>query len=219
MGKIALVAGATGLVGSELVRQLLATREYEKVITIVRRSSEMVHDKLEEKVVNFDALTLDEPIDHVYCCLGTTIKKAKTKEAFQKVDLDYPLLLAKLAKKHQASQFLVISSMGASVKSPFFYSQVKGELEQQLQELELNGLHIFRPSLLLGAREEFRLGEATTEKLASVFPFLFTGPLKKYQPIHAKTVAYAMMATALTESRGMHIYESESIAKKEEVPL
>lgn len=214
MGKIALVAGATGLVGSEVVQQLLATRAYEKVITIVRRSPGIMHDKLEEKVVNFDELTLDEPIDHVYCCLGTTIKKAKTKEAFQKVDLDYPLLLAKLAKKHQASQFLVISSMGASVKSPFFYSRVKGELEQRLQELELNGLHIFRPSLLLGEREESRLGEGIAGKLASVFPFLFTGPLKKYQPIHGKTVAYAMVTTALTESGGVHVYESENIAKK-----
>ncbi|PAQ16106.1 oxidoreductase [Bacillaceae bacterium SAOS 7] len=219
MGKIALVAGATGLVGSELVQQLLATPEYEKVITIVRRSSGIVHDKLEEKVVNFDELTLDDPIDHIYCCLGTTIKKAKTKEAFQKVDLDYPLMLAKLAKKYQVSQFLVISSMGASVKSSFFYSRVKGELEQRLQALRLNGLHIFRPSLLLGERDEFRLGEATTEKLANVFPFLFTGPLKKYKPIHAKTVAYAMVTTALTESGGVHVYESESITKKEEVPL
>ncbi|MGM7634352.1 oxidoreductase [Bacillus sp. Hm123] len=214
MGKVALVAGATGLVGSEVVQQLLATSAYEKVITVVRRSSGMVHDKLEEKVVNFDELTLDESIDHVYCCLGTTIKKAKTKEAFQKVDLDYPLRLAKLAKKHQVSQFLVISSMGASVKSPFFYSRVKGELEQQLQALELNGLHIFRPSLLLGEREESRLGEGIAEKLASVFPFLFTGPLKKYQPIHAKTVAHAMVAMALTESGGVHMYESENIAKK-----
>ncbi|WP_203362915.1 oxidoreductase [Bacillus sp. REN10] len=221
MGKIALVAGATGLVGMKLVQQLLAAPEYEKVITLVRRASGMAHDKLEEQVVHFDSLNqlmLDGRVDHAFCCLGTTIKKAKTKEAFRVVDLDYPLRLAQLAKRHHASQFLVISSMGASVASPFFYSRVKGELEQRLQTLELNGLHLFRPSLLLGERSDFRFGEAAAEKFFQAFPFLFAGPMKKYKPIHAETVARAMVAAALTEKSGVHIYESDQIDEKRVCP-
>lgn len=213
--KIALIAGATGLVGTELVKRLLEAPEYKKVILIGRRSSGIIHEKLEEKVIRFEELAhlhFDSAIDHVYCCLGTTIKKAKTKEAFQKVDLEYPLLLAKLAKNHQASQFLVISSMGANAKSPVFYSKTKGQLEDRLKELGLNGLKIFRPSLLLGERNEFRFAEATTAKLSKAFPFLFIGKMKKYKPVKAATVARAMLAIALLDQLGTHVYESQHIA-------
>lgn len=213
--KTALIAGATGLVGTELVKRLLKAPEYTKIIMIVRRPTGIVHEKLEEKVIRFEELSqLDLParIDHVYCCLGTTIKKAKTKEAFQKVDLEYPVLLAKLAKKHEASQFLVISSMGANAQSPIFYNKVKGQLEAQLNEVGLNGLKIFRPSLLLGERNEFRFAEATTAKLSKSFPFVFIGKMKKYKPVQAATVARAMLAIALLDQSGTHVYESQHIA-------
>lgn len=213
--KTALIAGATGLVGTELVKRLLEAPEYTKIIIIVRRPTGIVHAKLEEQIIRFEELSqLDLPtrIDHVYCCLGTTMKKAKTKEAFQKVDLDYPILLAKLAKKHQAAQFLVISSMGANAQSPVFYSKTKGQLEDQLKQMGLKGLKIFRPSLLLGERNEFRLAEATTAKLSKSLPFLFIGKMKKYKPVQAATVARAMIAIALLDQSGTHVYESQHIA-------
>jgi uncharacterized protein YbjT (DUF2867 family) len=216
MGKTALVVGATGLVGSELVKILLASPEYDRVIVWVRKSIGIPDDRLEEHIIDFDRLGACEAagkVDHVFCCLGTTIKKAKTREVFKKVDLDYPLALGSWAKAHGVAQFLVISALGADANSRIFYSKTKGQLEQALGKLGLNGLHIFRPSLLLGERNEFRLGEAAAAKVSRLVPVLFSGPLKQYAPIQAGRVAGAMYKVALKEKRGTYTYSSNEISQ------
>ncbi|MDP4091664.1 MAG: NAD-dependent epimerase/dehydratase family protein [Bacillota bacterium] len=216
MGKVALVVGATGLVGNELVRILLSAPEYEKVIVWVRTSMDINHNKLEEKIINFrelDKHVIDKSVNHVFCCLGTTMRKAKNMEAFATVDLEYPVVLAKKARERQVSQFLTISAMGADPNSKIFYNRIKGQLEEELKKVGLPGLHIFRPSLLLGKRKEFRLGEKAAGAAYRVLPFIFIGSIKKYKPIHARTVARAMYRVALTEKHGVNIYESNNIAK------
>ena len=216
MGKTALVVGATGLVGGELVKILLAAPEYDRVLVWVRRSIGMTGDKLEERIIDFDRLgacTAAGKVDHVFCCLGTTIKKAKTREAFIKVDLEYPLALGGWARANGVAQFLVISALGADANSRIFYSRTKGQMEQALGKLGLNGLHIFRPSLLLGERNEFRLGEAAAAKVSRLVPFLFSGPLKQYAPVQAGREAGAMYKVALQEKRGIHTYSSNEIDK------
>jgi uncharacterized protein YbjT (DUF2867 family) len=212
--KTALVVGATGLVGSELVKLLLEAPEYEKIIVWVRSSTNIINAKLQEVIIDFnniESYEFDEKIQHVFCCLGTTIKKAKTKEAFKKVDLEYPIFLAKKAKARKVSQFLLISSMGADENSRFFYSKVKGQLEGELIKMGLKSLKIFRPSLLLGERKEFRFGEKIAAVISQGLPFIFDGGLRKYRPIYGETVAKAMYKTAVEERPGTQIFSSEEI--------
>ncbi|GGF86721.1 oxidoreductase [Paenibacillus abyssi] len=216
MGKVAVVAGAAGLVGKELVQLLLQHPDYERVIALVRRKSGAEQGKLIELVVSFDRLEqeasgLMKGAD-VFCALGTTIKKAKSQEQFRRVDYVYPLQLGELGKREGVRSYSVITAMGANEQSRFFYSRVKGELETRLAALGLNTLHIFRPSLLLGDREEFRLGERIGGAAAKPLSFLLNGPLRKYRAIEATTVAEAMVAAVQRESNpGVHIYESDRI--------
>jgi len=214
--KTAIVVGATGLVGKELVKVLIGSDEYEKIIVWVRQSLRIFHWKLEEKQIDFEMINtyeIDATVDHIYCCLGTTIKKAGTEEAFKVVDLKYPLIMARKAKEAGILQFIIISAMGASLDSMSFYSRTKGEMEESLQALNLLGLHIVRPSLLLGKRPEFRLGEQLAAILISIVPFIFIGRLKKYKPIPAKVVAYAMYRVANQGIIGNHIYESNTLVE------
>jgi uncharacterized protein YbjT (DUF2867 family) len=196
----ALVIGATGFVGRKVVTMLLNNEQYEKVTVLVRRSLNIKNAKLNEQIIDFDKmndyLSLFRVHD-VFCCLGTTIKKAKSKENFEKVDLDYPLSAAILAKENGVEKFLVISAMGANSNSKIYYNKVKGELENRLKMIGLDSLHIFRPSLLLGEREEFRLGERVGEYLMKGLGFILVGPLKNYRGITGEKVASAMMQVAL----------------------
>ncbi|MFX3623545.1 MAG: oxidoreductase [Ectobacillus sp.] len=213
--RTALVLGASGLVGQELVEQLLDCDHYASVTVLVRRPIEQRHEKLQQKIVDFNILEQYEAyfaVDDVYSCLGTTIKKAKTKENFMKVDYGYTMRAARICERKNVHNFLVISSMGANPKSMFFYSQVKGRIEEELKQVSIEGIHIFRPSLLLGEREEFRFGEQMAEKISAVLPFLYKGPFEKYKPISAWQVAKGMCTTALRNKKGIHIYESNAIA-------
>ncbi|MDP5275987.1 oxidoreductase [Chengkuizengella axinellae] len=214
MQKSALIAGSTGLVGSELLRYLLDSKEYESVTAIVRKPLHITHPKLKEFIVDFEKLHEFEDVfkvNDVFCCLGTTIKKAKTKEAMTRIDVEYPLVMAKLAKKMGAKQFLVISAMQANPNSSTFYSRIKGEMEQELRKVGFDALHVFRPSLLVGDRKEFRLGEKSAEILFKALFFVFIGPLKKYKAIHAKTVASGMLKAAQSEKQGVNVYLSDEI--------
>ncbi|MFC7786241.1 NAD-dependent epimerase/dehydratase family protein [Rossellomorea sp. GCM10028870] len=214
MPKVALVEGSTGLVGSHLIEILIKSPEYKKVISFVRRSSGVKHEKLDERIIPFDQMKLlpHEEIDDVFCCLGTTIKKAQTKEAFRKVDYEYPVQLGNLGKDHGAKQYMVISAIGASSGSPFFYSKVKGELEEDLIALNYPALHIFRPSLLLGERDEFRLGEKAGEIFSRAIRPVMVGKLKKYRSISGGQVAYGMYRAANGHvSEKVTFHESDQI--------
>lgn len=214
MKRKALVVGATGLVGKRVVNQILQNDNYEKVTILVRNSSGITHDKLEEVVINFQNIEEYEQyfyVNDVFSCLGTTIKTAKTKEKFKEVDYDYTINTANIAKKTNVQNFLVISSLGANSRSRVFYNKVKGEVERDLVNLSMNTLFIFRPSLLLGDRKEFRIGEKVAEKIAEIFSFVFTGKLQKYKPIHAEKVAKAMIISALKNETGNRIIESNDI--------
>ena len=212
--KSALVLGATGLIGKELVKVLEESDQYENIKCLVRRPIELESKICEEHIVDFNELHKYHElfkVSDVFCCLGTTIKKAKTKEAFRKVDYEYPEEAAKLAKENGAEKFLIVSSMGADPKSLFFYSRVKGDVEEALISLNLPSLHIFRPSLLLGERSEFRLGEKIAEKASGVMNKLMVGPLRPYRGIQARKVAAAMAFVAQSNKKGNNIYLSHEM--------
>ncbi|TVY06883.1 NAD-dependent epimerase/dehydratase family protein [Paenibacillus cremeus] len=216
-GKIAVVAGATGLIGSELVRMLESDPAYARVIVLVRRKVDWgVQSRVETVVVDFDRL--EEALEavpvggaHVFCALGTTIRKAGSQEAFRQVDYAYPLALGRAAAKAGAEQFLIVSAMGANAESGIFYNRVKGEVEEGLRQLGLRGLHLFRPSLLLGERQEFRLGERIGAVVSRGLAFLLVGGWRKYRPIAAAKVAKAMLQTAAAGREGDFVYESDVI--------
>ncbi|HDX9580381.1 TPA: oxidoreductase [Bacillus pseudomycoides] len=213
--RTALVLGASGLIGQEVTQLLLDSDQYDSVTIFVRKPLDWKHEKLQQKKVDFSILEQYKEffaVDDVFNCLGTTIKKARTKGDFKKVDYEYTLRAARIAEEQAVQNFLVISSMGANPKSLFFYSQVKGQMEDAIKKLVIGGIHIFRPSLLLGERDEFRLGERMGEKISGIIPFLFKGSFSKYKPISAEQVAKGMYVTALREESGVHIHESSEIA-------
>lgn len=211
----AIVVGATGLVGSSLVEQLCANDDYVSVTVIARTAPTFRHDKLTVKVRDFAHLE-ERDIDfahELYCCLGTTRKKAGSKQAFENVDFAYPLHIASLAKKRGIPHFLVITAMGAKEGSPFYYNRVKGLLEKELIELELPQLSIIRPSLLLGKRTEFRLGERLGAFFAKLISPLLFGPLKNFKAITGSQVAEAMIYIALYENKQhVAVYKSGQLA-------
>jgi uncharacterized protein YbjT (DUF2867 family) len=213
MAKTAVIAGATGLVGRELVDLLLHGDDFDQVIVLVRRSLQRNHPKLTEYIVDFDQLehVVPDEIWHeasIFCTLGTTMKQAGTRDNFRRVDYDYPLALARIAKRHQAKQFVIVTAMGADAKSMVFYSRVKGELEVQLQALQLNSLSILRPSLLVGHRQEQRIGEQVANRVAGWLSFIFVGPLQQYKPVSGRTVAMAMERIARSARSGTRFYTS-----------
>jgi len=212
--KTALIAGATGLVGSELLQMLVKSDHYKTIHVITRRPIETGSDKLVTHIADpetIENLVIHEKMDHAFCALGTTIKKAKTRENFRRIDHDYVLAFAKKVVGFGAEKFMVVSSLGANPKSLFFYNRVKGEVEQALKQVQFKHLFIFRPSLLLGKRKEQRTGEEIAARLYRVLEPLFIGKLKKYKGIEAATVAKAMISVALHETAAERIYESDEI--------
>lgn len=210
--KTAVVVGGSGLVGTYLIEALLNDNRYHKVISLGRSELPIQNNKLEQKVVDFDNLELSGfEVDDVFCCLGTTIKKAGSKENFRKVDFTYPVNVAEWSLSNGASQFILNSSMGADDSSAIFYNQVKGEVEKVISSLGFEACYIIRPSLLLGPRKEFRFGETVGKFFMNGLGFMFVGGLKKYKPIHAKTVAESMVAVATEEKKGVFVYESDAL--------
>lgn len=214
--KIALVFGATGLVGNYCLRELLESPLYSTIKVFNRRKMEINHPKIKEYLIDFnDIETYADWIvgDDVFCCLGTTRKKAGSKEAFSKVDYTYVLELAKIAAKNRANQFLLVSSMGADKDSMIFYSQVKGKIEDAIQNLEYWSVHIFRPSLLLGNRNETRMGEGLAMAASRLFNLVTDRIAPQYSAIRAEQVAVGMLKAAQRVDNGVFIYESDEIQK------
>jgi uncharacterized protein YbjT (DUF2867 family) len=207
MARTALVAGATGLIGNQLLQLLLLDADYEKVIALSRKPLIISNSKFENFLINVDewAKLSSLKADDVFCCLGTTIKQAKTKAAFRKVDFEYPVEIAKALKQNGAENFLLVSALGADKNSRIFYNQVKGEVEAAIKELNYKATYIFRPSLLLGDRKEQRSGEDAAKVFYKIFGALIP---QKYKGIEALKVARAMVAEAKLGKPGLHVYES-----------
>ncbi|MGI4761668.1 MAG: NAD-dependent epimerase/dehydratase family protein [Janthinobacterium lividum] len=214
MKKTALLAGATGLVGSALLPLLLASDRYAKVIVVGRRAVATQHPKLVQVVTDLDKLENERLrliADDVYCCLGTTIRQAGSQEAFYKVDYLYVVQLAALTAANFAAQFLVVSSLGADLDSRFYYSRVKGEMEAAVRQTPFRAIHVFRPSLLLGERPTPRLGERFGAALLGLVRPLLRGSWRKYRPVAARTVAQAMLRAAEDDGGGVRIHSSETL--------
>lgn len=216
---IAVVAGATGLVGQQLVKRLLDHSAYRRVIVFVRRELDISHPKLVQRLISYDQF--EEALDEatmkdadVFCTLGTTIRQAGSQEAFRKVDYSYPLVLGKQAKKYGAAKLLIVTAMGSSPQSTLFYNRVKGELERDLKALNLPRLVIMQPSLMLGNRKEKRLGErAGIIVFQLVRPFLI-GPLSQYRAVHSADVAQVMVEAARRSTPKLEVFGSNDIARK-----
>ena len=211
MQKTALLAGATGLIGLQLLPLLLASERYDKVIVVGRKSVPTIHPKLVQVITELDKLEdarLKLIADDVYCCLGTTMARAGSQAAFFKVDFSYVVQLAALAAGNFAAQFLVVSSMGADAESRVYYSRVKGEMEAAVRQAPFRAVHIFRPSLLLGERAAPRLGERLGAVVLGALRPLLRGPLRKYRPVASAAVAAAMLRAAREDGSGVQVHEA-----------
>lgn len=212
MSLTAVVLGATGLVGSELVRLLLSSDQYARVITVSRRPLNLQSDKLESCVVDFECL--DEIADHIrgdvlFSCLGTTKKQAGSIAAQRVVDHDYQLQVARLAAANGVAHYCLVSSSGANSASASAYMKMKGELEDAVKQLNFQRTSFFQPSLLLGEREHMRLGES----LGAVFvPWLCRLPmLQRYRPIEGREVAEKMLQVSLAAGSGLAVFNLQEV--------
>jgi uncharacterized protein YbjT (DUF2867 family) len=204
-----LLLGATGLVGSHVLRRLSADSAFGRIVVLTRRplSSELVGGTVEPHVVDFENLAGHASlfaVDQIISALGTTIRHAGTQEAFRRVDYDYPRLAARLGAERGATHFLLVSSIGADARSRVFYSRVKGELEDAVLALSYRSVTIVRPSLLRGPRAEHRLGEQIAKRVAFLLP-------PKYKPVDAHAVAAALVRAAKADMPGRRIIESREI--------
>lgn len=214
-GKRACLLGASGLVGGFCLQALLADESYVSVTLLSRRELPVVSSpRLSQKVIDFESLAAPDfaGADDVFCCLGTTIGKAGSQAAFRRVDLEYPLAAAKAAREAGAKQFVLVSSVGANPASKNFYLRTKGELEQAVSDLGFRAVHIFRPSLLLGSRKEFRLGERIAMAVMPLLNLAMLGGLRRYRAISAAGVGKAMVAAARLGEIGTIVYEHDRIA-------
>lgn len=212
--KTAIIIGASGLTGKALLYQLLQDDSFNRVIIFVRKELTIAHVKLTQYVVDFNALNSCKDLikgDVVFCCVGTTIKTAGSQEAFKKVDFTYPVEFAKLAKENNIPVFCLQSSLGADAKSNNFYLKTKGETEEAIRNLNFQSFATFRPSMLLGDRTEFRLGEKIGKIVMQTLSFAFVGKLKRYKAIHVKQVASAMIKHAKSGNTGNTIIENEAM--------
>lgn len=212
--KTAIIVGATGLVGGQLTNKLLNDDRYNLVKIFVRKPSGINHPKLEEHIVDFDKLeTWKNKItgDELFSAMGTTIKKAGSKDAQYKIDFTYQYECAKAASENGVGKYLLVSSAGANANSRNFYLRMKGEVDEKVSELPFKQIYIFRPSILAGKRKERRRGEEIGTFMVKFFTQIIP-PLKKYRPIEAETVAGAMIKAAnQTYQDKLVIYELDQI--------
>jgi uncharacterized protein YbjT (DUF2867 family) len=202
------ILGATGLVGAECVRRFAESSRFTRVIALVRRPLPRAPSaRVETHVIDFERLESAAEffrVSHIVCALGTTIKKAGTRERFRRVDHDYPLAAARLGLREGARHFLLVSALGASARSRVFYSRVKGEVEDAIRALPYQSVTLVRPSLLLGQREELRLGESIGKLFAKVVP-------RRYRPVQASAVAATIVRAAVEDRVGVRVIESKEI--------
>ncbi|MBZ5506671.1 MAG: oxidoreductase [Acidobacteriia bacterium] len=214
--RTAVVLGASGLVGGFCLRTLVDDPDTTRVLTFGRRELPLLtRAKVTQRVAELGSLTAEDfhGAQDVYCALGTTIRKAGSQAAFRLVDLEWPLRAAQESLKAGAEQFVVVSSVGADPASKNFYLRTKGELERELARLPFKAVHILRPSLLIGRRTEFRMGETIMMKIAPALDLLALGPLRKYHSMRAEIAGKAMVGAAKQGKNGTLIYEYQEIVK------
>ena len=218
MPREALIVGATGAVGSELLKLCLESDTYSRVTVIARRPAATDHAKLHWIEAEFDALGNLPPVSGLadgdaFCCLGTTIKAAGSEAAFRQVDYDYVVNAARFAKACDVSHFSMVTAMGANPRSRVFYSRTKGEVEAAIIEEDFPSLHIFRPSLLTGDRAEFRLKEEISKWAMSLMTPLFKVGLRRLKPVEISRVARALHLSADRDrmTGSPRIYENDEI--------
>jgi uncharacterized protein YbjT (DUF2867 family) len=210
--KTALVIGATGLVGSELVKQLLDHDKFGKVVVFARRSTGLQHQKLEEHIIDFNKPDTWKHLvkgDVVFSALGTTLKQAGSKDAQYQIDYTYQYQFAAAGAENGVPVYVLVSSAGADTKSRIFYSRIKGELERDVKQLSFTAIHILQPSLLVGDRKEERKDEKIGYVLLNGLNKI--GLFKKYKPIHDSIVAKAMINASLWGKSGVHISILEEV--------
>jgi uncharacterized protein YbjT (DUF2867 family) len=214
--KSAVVFGATGLVGKELINALLENNDFESITAVVRKQLVLTDSKLKQiKLPDFSKLLdLRDKLkaEVFFCSVGTTIKTAGSKEEFARVDLEIPKKIAQLAEALSIPSLVAISSIGADVNSSNFYLRTKGEMEKTVREIYHGNLKFVRPSLLMGNRNEFRFGEKVSVAFMKGFGWLFAGPFKKYRGIYARDVAHVMIKIS-DQPADKLIYESDELQK------
>lgn len=209
--KTAVIAGATGLIGRQLLEALLSSRRYSSVVALTRRPLALTHPHLRNIITDFQDLgkaLADIALDDVFCCLGTTMAKAGSRDKFYEVDFQFPLNLAIATRGLGAKQYLLVSAVGADAHSKVYYNRVKGEVEKAISEVGFDTLHVFRPSLLLGPRAEKRTGEEIAKTLYKIFSFAVP---PKYKAISSEKVVEAMVAFAARDMQGTFIHESRDL--------
>lgn len=212
----ALVLGATGLVGGHCLDLLLADAAWERVTTLGRRPVAREHPKLEQRTADFDRLAEHAEAfaaDDVFCCLGTTIRAAGSREAFRRVDHDFAVAAARLASERGARHFLLVTALGADPASRVFYNRVKGETERDVSGLPFFAVSILRPSLILGERADRRPAEALAQRVAPLLSPLLAGPLRRYRAVEARVIARAMTRLAKETAPGVRIVENDELAR------
>lgn len=208
----AVVIGASGLIGNNLVRELLREDVFKKVRVLVRREINIIHPKLQQEIVDFNDINDYTGKfgfgDVIFCCIGTTQKKVKgNKEVYTRIDFDIPVNAARMGIVNQFKKFLIVSSIGANENSINFYLKLKGKTENALQQFPFESLSIFRPSILLGDRNEIRPGEKIMQSIMKAASVVFMGSLKRYRAIDASVVAKAMVNESKRNNPGIHILD------------
>ena len=213
--RVAVLAGATGLVGGFCLDLLLSSPRYELVHALGRRPPDRDHERLNKIETDFSDLAEAGlgHVDDVFCCLGTTLRQAGGREAFRAVDYDLPVRLAQVARDCTAAHFSLVSSLGADPSARSFYLRVKGETERAIAAVGIRSLAFLRPSLILGPRREPRIGETVGKFVASAFHPIMVGPLRRYRAVEARDVAHAMILVAASVPFGTHVIESETISR------
>jgi len=215
--RTAAIAGSTGAIGRQLMALLIASPRFEKILVLHHRTAPYVgHAKVGQLVVDFAAIpppAVGDDIDAVFCCVGTTQKKAGSTEAFQRVDRDVPIALARWASANGAKSFVGISSVDARATARSVYLKTKGQMERGVAGAGVRSTYLLRPSLLDGGRDEYRLAERVGNRVLAVIEPVMLGSFRKYRAVHTKTVARAMLACADQRAPGVHIVESDAVQK------
>jgi uncharacterized protein YbjT (DUF2867 family) len=212
----AIILGASGLIGRELLNQLIRHVSYTEIIVLVRQALDINHPKLKQVIVDFDNFQEEQHFvqaDAVFCCIGSTRKKTPDLAAYNKVDHDYPLFIARIASQHGVPQFHLVSALGANPDSGNFYLRMKGKTEEDLKKNEFTTIHIYQPSLLDGERKESRPLEKVAIHFMRALNPVLVGSLKNYRSIKVSVIAAAMINNSLINSKGIFTHTSENIKK------